>query len=195
MGGQGPIRSEEERKKATDGQTESETAGERLCRIKRVRNSSNSTLCRRSVSPSPSVQRRARSPEYARWRQFKVAAASCGGEASREALSKAGSHFHPSNCGWPHRTADGRTTKGASRARGNDILLRARPSVRPSAVRWGHLQLDGWKWESALLNASRLASPPQLSAAALNCHHHTYSLGLSETRLYTLLRGIHRNCH
>ena len=109
VGGQGPIRSEEERKKATDGQTESETAGERLCRIKRVRNSSNSTLCRRSVSPSPSVQRRARSPEYARWRQFKVAAASCGGEASREALSKAGSHFHPSNCGWPHRTADGRT--------------------------------------------------------------------------------------
>ena len=31
------------------------------------------------------------------------------------------------------RPTEGRTTKGASRARGNDILLRARPSsVRPS---------------------------------------------------------------
>ena len=75
---------------------------------------------------------------------------------------------------------DGRTTKGASRARGNDILLRARPSsvrpsVRPSAVRWGHPQLDGWKWEPALLNASRLASPPQLAAATLNCRHLAYS--------------------
>ena len=33
----------------------------------------------------------------------------------------------------PDRRRDGRTTKGASGARGNDILLRARPSsVRPS---------------------------------------------------------------
>ena len=50
-----------------------------------------------------------------------------------------------------------------------------RPSVRPSAVRWGHPQLDGWKWEPALLNASRLASPPQLAAATLNCRHLAYS--------------------
>ena len=52
VGGQEPIRSKEERKEATDGQTESETACERLCRIKRVRNSSNSTLCSRSVGQS-----------------------------------------------------------------------------------------------------------------------------------------------
>ena len=133
VGGQGPIRSEEERKEATDGQTESETAGERLCRIKRVRNSSNSTLCRWSVLPPRSVQRRARSPEYVRWRQFKVAAASCGGEASREALSKAGSHFHPSNCGWPHRTAGGRTHGRRTRTE-EDVVTpgSARPPRRPS---------------------------------------------------------------
>ena len=94
----------------------------------------------RSVLPPRSVQRRARSPEYARWRQFKVAAASCGGEASREALSKAGSHFHPSNCGWPHRTADGRTRGRRTRteedvvAPGSARPLR-RPSVPPSVGR------------------------------------------------------------
>ena len=72
---------------------------------------------------------------------------------------------------------DGRRRGRAEPGATTSSSVRVRPSsVRPSARgAVGHPQLDGWKWEPALLNASRLASPPQLAAATLNCHHLTYS--------------------
>ena len=82
------------------------TAGKRLCRIKHVRNSRNSSFRGRrggSLLPPPFSDGRVPSNMYLDG-SSRAAAASCGGEASREALSKVS--VRPTVDPSPLRTAD-----------------------------------------------------------------------------------------